>query len=185
MPTVEGSMRTGWFVLFSADETKRIAQGVSDYGSPIAALSTFIPEPYVSKVIAAGAAVLTFFAKNAAQKDRALGLYVRGAIPYRVVYKNYWQVVRRSSDASRKVYAIYSQLCPFCSPFVYREEDPQSLESWRMAFAMLGKDLFLTFVCRLIGHGTGMFIARGKMLDTGGLTFNCQGMMGREAHLDN
>jgi len=135
MPTAEGSIGTGWLVLFSADETKRIAQGVSEYGSPIVALSAFIPEPYLTKAIAAGAAVLIFFAKKAAQKDRALGLYVYGANPFRT-YKQYWQFFLNPSDAPRKLYAIYSRFGSLYAPFVYREEDPQSLESWRRAFGM-------------------------------------------------
>lgn len=133
MPTVEGSIGTGWLVLFSANETERIAQGVSDYGSPIAALSAFIPEPYVSKMIAAGAAVLTFSAKKAAREDIALGVYVHGANPFRV-YKLCWQFFLNPSDAPRRLYGISLQFG--YAPFMYREEDSQSLESWRRAFGM-------------------------------------------------
>lgn len=136
MPTAEGSIGTGWLVLFSADETKRIAQGVSEVGGLIVPLSILIPEPYLSKAIAAGTAVLIFLAKKAAQKNRALGLYVYGANPYRV-YRQYWQFFLKPSDAPRNLYALYSRLGFLYTPlFVYREEDPQSLESWRRAFGM-------------------------------------------------
>jgi hypothetical protein len=37
MPSVEGSAGTGWLVLFTANETKRIAEPVGNYAGPVAA----------------------------------------------------------------------------------------------------------------------------------------------------
>jgi hypothetical protein len=129
MPNVQGSARTGWLVLFTADETKRIAEPVGDFGGPVVALAAFIPEPVVTKVISVGAAGLTFLAKKAAKEDRLLGVYVRGPNLFRDLF---WYLrIRRASDVPGLMYTAYSSALLWCAPFVYDEKSPQSLEKWR------------------------------------------------------
>jgi len=47
--THEGSVRTGWLILFRRDETERIAKPVGDYAGLVAGATAFAPEPIVSK----------------------------------------------------------------------------------------------------------------------------------------
>jgi hypothetical protein len=129
MPTVEGSMRSGWLVLFTADETKQIAEPVGDYAGPIAALGALAPEPVVTKVISLGAAGLTFVAKRAAKEDRLLGIYIRSVNPFRHMF---WYLrIKEFSDLPGLMYTNYGSMLIGCAPFVYNEKDPKSLEKWR------------------------------------------------------
>ena len=130
MPTTEGSYQTGWLILFTADETRKIAQPVGDYGGPVAAVAALVLEPAVSKIIGLSAAALTFFARKAVQEDRLLGLYVRGN-PLRWLFSN--RRPQRLSDLLRNQYAYWSTAFTGFVPFVYDGENPQSLESWRRA----------------------------------------------------
>ena len=129
MPTVEGSMRTGWLILFTADETKQIAEPVGNYAGPIAALAAFIPEPVVTKIISAGAAGLTFLAKKAAKEDRLLGVYVRGVNPFRHLF--WYFRLKEFSDLPGLIYVNYGSGFIGCAPFVYNDKNPQGLEKWR------------------------------------------------------
>ena len=131
MPTVEGSDKTGWLVLFTADETRKIAEPVSNYGGPIAALAAFIPEPIVTNIISLGSAALTFFAKKATQEDRLLALYIHGDSPFSHLFR-LWRA-RKPSDIARNLYTHYGSVFTAFAPFVYDEKNPQSLESWRRA----------------------------------------------------
>lgn len=138
MATTEGSVGTGWLILFSTDETRVIAQGVSDYGDPIAAVCGLIPEPYITNAIAVGTKVLTIAAKQAVKKERALGLYARGFTPFRR-YKLAGRLLLNPSDVPQKLYALSTAsriISPPFTPFLYRENDPQGLEVWRSAFGM-------------------------------------------------
>lgn len=129
MPTVEGSARTGWLILFTADETKQIAEPVGDFAGPIAAVAAFIPEPVVTKIISLGAVGLTFLAKKASKEDRLLGVYVRSPNPFRNLF---WYLrLKQLSDLPGLMYVNYGSNAVGCAPFVYNENNPQSLENWR------------------------------------------------------
>jgi hypothetical protein len=86
MPTTEGSLKTGWLVLFTAEETKRIAEPVGDFAGPAAAIAGLIPELVVSKIVGLGLAGLTFIAKKATKDGKLLGVYIRGANPLRTMF---------------------------------------------------------------------------------------------------
>ena len=129
MPAVEGSVKTGWLILFTADETRRIAEPVGDFAGPIAAVAALIPEPVFTKVISLGATGLTFLAKKALKEDRLLGIYVRSVNPLRNMF---WYLrIKRLSDLPGLMYTSYGSMIVGCAPFVYNEKDPQSLEGWR------------------------------------------------------
>jgi len=129
MPTVEGSVKVGWLVLFTADETKQIAEPVGDYAGPIAALAALAPEPVVTKFISLGAAGLTFLARRAAKEDRLLGIYIRSPNLFRNLF---WYLrIKEISDLPGLMYTIYGSNLFGCAPFVYNEKDPESLARWR------------------------------------------------------
>lgn len=134
MPTVQGSFKTGWLVLFTAEETKKIAKPVNDYGDPVAAFSALVPEPIFSKIISLGTVGLTFLAKKAAQEDRLLGVYVRGN-PFDLLFRH-----PRSKGLFDMWRGLYINLFGFkltgVAPFVYDEKDPESLESWRRSIGI-------------------------------------------------
>lgn len=127
MSTVEGSYRTGWFILLTADETKRIADRIGDYTAPIAAASAFIPEPIVTKIIGVGTAVLVVLAKKAVQRGKALGVYISLNPVPRFSHMRYLKV----SDLYRFMYMRNAALGWL--PFLYDGNDPESLASWRRA----------------------------------------------------
>lgn len=128
MPSVEGSARTGWLVLFTANETKQIAEPIGNYAGPVAALTAFIPEPIVTKILSVGTAGLAFLAKKATKEDRLLGVYVRGN-PLRDLF---WYLrIKQASDLPGLMYTTYTSAFLQCAPFVYDEKNPQSLGKWR------------------------------------------------------
>jgi|ERR1019366_917318 hypothetical protein len=138
LPTTEGSFNTGWFILFTADETKRIAKPVGDYGSPIAAAAALIPEPTVTNIISAGTAVLTFAAKRAVEKEKSLGLYIGGGNPlwpWRQIIRLMLMQSSTVSNSSRFLYFFYAKW----APFFYDEKQPQSLANWRRAAGISGQ----------------------------------------------
>jgi hypothetical protein len=135
MPTLEGSYKTGWIILYTVDETKQAAEYVSDYGSPIAAAAALIPEPIFSKVISIEAAVFTILAKWAVKKERALGVYFLGN-PLR-----YARTVKLiTSDWSLYLRPLLMFCAPlpyvFWTPFLYDAKDPRSLDRWRKVIDM-------------------------------------------------
>jgi hypothetical protein len=154
MPDTEGSINTGWLVLFDADETRRIAKPVGDYVSPIATISAFIPDPIVTKIISLSAAALTLSAKKAAEKGKCLGIYVRGR-PYRYAYLRQL----KSRDLARFIYARSMRYMPV--PFLYDERNPESLASWRRAVGMPEDDLLLPdFIARYLETEDDWYLER-------------------------
>ncbi len=131
MAKYEGSAGTGWLILFTRDETERIAKPVGDYAGTVAAAAAFVPEPIVSKIVSAGTAMLVPFAKRATKEGKLLGLYIRGFKPFR---STYILLRLKPSEYPRFLYAN-SSLMGF-TPFIYDEQDPQSLMKWRRAVGM-------------------------------------------------
>ena len=66
-----------WAVLFTREETEEAA----DAAAAAAILSAAIPEPVVSKAVAAYASAIALFARRALKKGKALGLGWSGLSP--------------------------------------------------------------------------------------------------------
>lgn len=70
--TVSSGIIHGYAVYFSKSETESIADALS--AGSVAA--SFIPDPVISKIAAAGGAILAIVARRAVRNDKKLGLRV-------------------------------------------------------------------------------------------------------------
>jgi hypothetical protein len=129
VPTREGRAKTGWLILFTGEETRRMAESAEQAAAPLAAAMALVPDPGISKVVAAGSAAVVAAAKIAVRREKALGIYVNGALWY--YNRNFRRL--RLKDLPRYLYAKFTMLCV---PFFYDARDPESLASWRRAVGM-------------------------------------------------
>jgi hypothetical protein len=120
VPSVEGGARAGWIILLTKEETEVAVDSIAAAGL----LAGLIPEPTVSKAMAVAAGLVAIAAKVAKRKGLCGGVRVKlHGIPTSL----------RPSGV--EMFESIS-LGPKYYPFFYAENDPASLQRWRVRFRL-------------------------------------------------